>query len=83
MQTELETREVFQVTLKAARVNAGMTRAEAGNVLEKSTEVIKSLEVGKREIFHSELLKLCEAYHCTPDNIFLPINTPKSELLSK
>lgn len=69
----------MKVTLKAARVNANLTRKEVAEKLGLSTDTLKSIESGKREIRVSEFNMLCGLYNCTIDDIFLPFNSPKSE----
>lgn len=69
----------MKVSLKAARVNAGMTQAEAGKVLDLSKDSIKSIENGSRELRIREFDLLCIAYGCTRDDIFLPYEIAKSD----
>lgn len=69
----------MKVSLKAARVNANLTRKEVAEKLGFSTDTLKSIENGKREIRVSEFNVLCGLYNCTVDDIFLPFNSPKSE----
>ena len=68
-----------KISLKAARVNANLTRRLVAERLGFSTDTLKSIENGKREIRISEFNMLCNLYNCTMDDIFLPINSPKSE----
>ena len=69
----------MKVSLKAARVNANLTRKDVVKKLGFSTDTLKSIENGKREVRASELYILCDLYKCTIDDIFLPFNSPKSE----
>lgn len=69
----------MKVSLKAARVNAELTRKEVVKHLGFSTDTLKAIENGKRELKISEMDILCELYKCTRDDIFLPFNSPKSE----
>lgn len=64
----------MKVSIKAARVNAGLTQTQAGEAIGKSKDVIKSIESGKREIKVSEFEALCRLYKCTMDDIFVPYN---------
>lgn len=72
-----------KVSLKAARVNANLTRKEVAKKLGLSTDTLKSIENGKREVRMSEFNILCALYNCTIDDIFLPFNSPKSEIRRK
>lgn len=68
----------MRVSLKAARVNANMTQEEAGKVINASKDTIKAIEKGTREIKVPECEKLCEAYGCTREDIFLPYESTES-----
>lgn len=70
----------MKVSLKAARVNANLTQAEAGKALGVSKDTIKSIENGKRGLEVMECDKLCEIYGCTRDDIFLPYEIAKSDI---
>lgn len=69
----------MKVSLKAARVNAELTRKEVVKYLGFSIDTLKSIENGKREVKITELYILCDLYNCTIDDIFLPFNFAKSE----
>lgn len=69
----------MKISLKAARVNAELTRKEVVKHLGFSIDTLKSIENGKREVKITELYILCELYNCTIDDIFLPFNFAKSE----
>lgn len=69
----------MKISLKAARINANLTRKEVVKYLGFSTDTLKAVENGKREVRVSELTILCKLYKCTIDDIFLPFNSPKSE----
>lgn len=72
----------MKVSLKAARVNANMRQKDAAAALGVSIDRIKYLETpeGSANITFETLLKMCACYGCTPDDIFLPIDYPKSEV---
>lgn len=70
----------MKVTLKAARVNSGLTQSEAGDVIGRSKDVIKAIEKGKREIRITEFDALCKVYGCSRDDIFLPYEIAKSDI---
>lgn len=72
----------MKVSLKAARVNAELRQAEVAEKLGVPVDRIKYLETkeGSSRITYETLLSLCSIYGCTADDIFLPINYPKSEV---
>lgn len=51
---------MMKVSLKAARVNAELTRKEVVKHLGFSTDTLKAIENGKRDVKISELNILCE-----------------------
>lgn len=62
-----------KLTLKAARVNAGLTQKEAGRHIGVSKDVISNWERGISYPDVIELRKIEEAYHVPYNNlIFLP-----------
>lgn len=71
----------MRVSLKAARVNAELRQTEVAEKMGVSVDKIKYLETkeGSQRITYETLIKLCDLYQCTPDDIFLPIDYPKSE----
>lgn len=71
----------MRVSLKAARVNSELKQWEVAKILNVSVERIKYLESkeGSSKISYVDLLSLCNVYKCTPDDIFLPSDYPKSE----
>lgn len=72
----------MRVSLKAARVNAEMKQTEVAAALGVPVDRIKYLESkeGSQRITYETLLTLCALYKCTPDDIFLPIDYPESEV---
>lgn len=72
----------MKVSLKAARVNAELRQSEVAEKLGVNVDRIKYLETreGSARITYETLLALCSLYQCTPDDIFLPIDYPKSEV---
>ena len=72
----------MKVSLKAARVNAEMRQADVAEKLGITVDRVKYLETkeGSTNISYEMLLALCSVYGCTTDDIFLPINYPKSEV---
>lgn len=71
----------MKVSLKAARVNAELRQSEVAELMGTNVDRIKYLESkeGSARITYETLLAMCAIYHCTPDDIFLPIDYPKSE----
>lgn len=64
----------LQITLKAARVNAGLTQDEVSKRLRKSKQTIVNWETGKTTIDFANLVALCRLYKVSEDNIFYPKN---------
>ncbi len=75
----------MKVSLKAARVNAEMKQSEVASALNVPVDRVKYLESkeGSSRITYETLLALCSLYRCTPDDIFLPIDYPKSEVVTE
>lgn len=73
----------MKISLKAARVNANMTQSDAGIAIGVSKDTIKSIESGRRGIDVMEFDKLCKIYGCTRDDIFLPYEITKSDILKE
>lgn len=62
-----------QITLKAARVNAGYCQSEAAKLLNVTPKTLSFWENGKRFPTVDVVYKICELYHVRLDNIiFLP-----------
>ena len=72
----------MKVSLKAARVNAELKQSEVAEKMGISVDRVKQLETkeGSARITYETLLALCSLYGCTPDDIFLPIDYPESEV---
>ena len=65
--------ETVKLTLKAARVNAGLTQEEAGHRIDVSPDVISNWERGITYPDVIQLRKIEKVYHVTYNNlIFLP-----------
>lgn len=65
----------MKITLKAARVNAGLTQKEAAEKLGISNTTLCSWEKGLSMPNIQQVLKICELYKVDLDNlIFLPDN---------
>ena len=61
----------YKVSLKAARINAGMTQRQAAAALSVNPATIGSWENGMRSPKVELLYKLCEIYRVSIDTIFL------------
>lgn len=62
----------LQISLAAARVNAGLTQEEVAKALNVGKQTIVSWEKGKSEPKMSQSRELSELYKMPLDNIFLP-----------
>lgn len=69
----------MKVTIRAARVNAGLTQAKAGELSGIGREAIHAIELGKRYIKVEEMDVLCKLYNCTKNDINLPYKLTKSD----
>ncbi|MDG4972289.1 helix-turn-helix transcriptional regulator [Lactococcus lactis] len=63
-----------KITLKAARVNAGLTAKEVGEIVKKHYQTILSYEKDSENIPTGLLIELSEIYHYPMDFIFLGKN---------
>jgi toxin-antitoxin system, antitoxin component, xre family len=64
--------KILQISLAAARVNAGMTQEDVSRALKVSKNTIVSWEKGATEPTISRVRELSELYNIPLDNIFLP-----------
>lgn len=62
----------MQISLKAARVNAGYTQGDIAKKLKKTKQTIVNWENGKTPIDMANFKMLCEMYKINTDCIFLP-----------
>lgn len=62
----------FKITLKAARVNAGLTQKEIAEILNRSESTIINWENGKTKISVRDFKRLCSALNVNESEIFLP-----------
>lgn len=65
-------REPLKITLKAARVNAGMTQSEAAEAAGVTVQTVCNWENGKTEPSPLDVFGLCSIYGVSVDDIFLP-----------
>lgn len=61
-----------QVSLKAARVNAGLSQAAAAKLLRKGKQTLSNWETGRTKIDAESFLELCRIYRAKPQDIILP-----------
>lgn len=62
----------LQITLRAARVNAGLTQKDVAKKLRLNKQTLVNWENGLSEPKLSQARKLCGLYGLSIDNIFLP-----------
>lgn len=68
----------IQITLAAARVNAGMTQEDVAKKLHISKQTIVNWEKGKVVPGIPQIETLSRLYNMPQDNIFLPCYSTKS-----
>lgn len=68
----------FQITLAAARVNAGLTQADVASKMHISKQTIINWEKGKVVPGIPEIQMLSNIYNISQDYIFLPSYSTKS-----
>ena len=64
--------EHLQISMAAARVNAGLTQAEVAEMMEVSNKTILNWEKGKVRPRAAQLHLFCEIVGIDQNNIFLP-----------
>ena len=62
----------MKITLKAARVNAGLTQDKAARALGRTKQTIVNLEAGTTEIKYKDLIKLCDLYQMPIEFLKVP-----------
>lgn len=62
----------MKVSIKAMRVNAGLTQAEVANRVKINVATLISWENSKTYPTVEKLKELCNLYGCAIDDIFLP-----------
>ena len=58
------------ITLRAARVNRGLTLKEVANSINKSIDTINKYEIDSTNIPRKLMIDLLNLYRVSPDNIF-------------
>jgi DNA-binding XRE family transcriptional regulator len=66
-----------QITLKAARVNAGLTQEEIASKIHVNKATIINWEKGKTSPSAVQFEKICMLYNVKKDDIFIPLNPLK------
>ena len=67
----------MQITLTAARTNAGYTQAEMAEKLGVSRASLHAWETGKQEMKPAYLYAICQLTGFGPDDILLPRSSTK------
>ena len=62
---------MFQITLKAARVNAGLTQTEVAKAIGKAPGTLCAWERGKGIIDVNSFYRMCGLYKVAPERILL------------
>ena len=64
---------MLKISLEAARVNAGLSQKEVADILKVSNKTVSNWENGKSFPDAPQIVKICELYGVSYDNInFLP-----------
>ena len=61
-----------KISLKAARVNAGLSQEAASKRLKVAKQTLSNWETGRTKIDAETFLELCRIYDVQPSDIFLP-----------
>ena len=64
----------MKVTMKALRVNAGLSQKQAAESIGVTKRTISNWEQHKTFPTIAQMRKMCEIYHCGAGDIFLPNN---------
>lgn len=64
--------DIMKISLRAARVNAGLTQSDVAKKLRKNKQTIVNWENGKTEIDLGNFYTLCNLYKVKTSDIFLP-----------
>lgn len=59
-----------KITLKAARINAGLSQAEAAKKLDVSVSTLRNWECGKTFPNQPKIERMCEVYNIPFDALF-------------
>ena len=64
--------DLLQISLAAARVNAGLTQDEAAKAVHVTKQTLVNWELGRTEPTVSKFRELSDVYGIPVENIFLP-----------
>lgn len=67
----------YKMTIKAARVNAGMTQKDAAKALKVSQTTMNAWENGKRDVSEVALRALADLYRLPREALILPTISTK------
>lgn len=70
--------ETIQISLAAARVNAGLTQKEVAKEMKINKQTVCNWEKGKVIPKQAQLEMMCRIYNIPADNIFLPMKSTLS-----
>jgi DNA-binding XRE family transcriptional regulator len=62
----------IQISLAAARVNAGLTQEDVAKKMKVTKQTIVNWEKGRTELKPAEFYMMCDMYGIPKDYIFLP-----------
>ena len=65
--------EKIQITMAAARVNAGLTQTELSKLMRVSRNTVVNWETGRVVPTFAQLTLFCSIVNMPIDNIFLPV----------
>ena len=68
-----------KITLRSARVNAGLTSEEVAKMIGVAPVTIRKWELNKTSPNIISFKRLCKIYGCELDDIFIPEELTKSE----
>lgn len=71
--------EKFKITLKAARVNAGLTAKNVSEKVDKTEKTILNWENAKTPISAENFYDLCNIYNIDPDFVLVPSQEDNSD----
>ena len=70
--------KTLQISLAAARINAGLTQGDVAQKMKISKQTIVNWEKGKVIPKQAQLEMMCRLYNISSDNIFLPTKSTLS-----